>query len=68
MNAPLPEVWQVILDKARRTIDAARHALAGGFYEDAASRAYYAAFHGMTVLLLTENVQVTKHGQALGVQ
>ena len=33
------------LDKARRTLEAARYLLAGGFYGESVARAYYAAFY-----------------------
>ncbi|RLB03343.1 MAG: hypothetical protein DRG83_07155 [Deltaproteobacteria bacterium] len=42
------------LKKAEKTLEAARDLLKGGFYEDSASRAYYAAFHAVQILPLFE--------------
>lgn len=49
------------LRKARRFEAAARHLAAGGFYEDAVSRAYYAVFHAACALLGTIGRSVRTH-------
>lgn len=50
-------------DMARgdEALRAARHLLAGGFYSDAVSRAYYAAFHWASALLLTKGIETRTH-------
>lgn len=49
------------LRKARRFEAAARHLAAGGFHEDAVSRAYYAVFHGACALLATIGRTIRTH-------
>jgi len=46
-------------DTARgdQALAAARHLIAGGFQNDAVSRAYYAAFHWACAVLLTKGVE-----------
>ncbi|MBI3538289.1 MAG: HEPN domain-containing protein [Chloroflexi bacterium] len=49
------------LERAEQSIRAARDQAADGYYDFAASRAYYAAFYAATAALLSENVDMTKH-------
>ena len=51
---------------ARRKLDGARSALDSGFFEDAVSRAYYAAFHAVTAALATRELSYSSHGQVIG--
>jgi uncharacterized protein (UPF0332 family) len=52
---------QVELDKSRAALQAAQ-ALAGlGLWDDAVSRAYYAAFHAANALLLSEGILARTH-------
>jgi len=54
------------LGTARRKLDGARSALENGFFEDASSRAYYAAFHAATAALATRGFSYSSHGQVIG--
>ena len=45
------EELRAILAVAEEKLRSARHSLAGGYCADAASRAYYAAFHAITAVL-----------------
>ena len=49
------------LDRAERSLQAARELATGGFYDFAASRAYYAAFYAASALLLREGMEFSKH-------
>jgi uncharacterized protein (UPF0332 family) len=49
------------LERATSTLQAAKVLLAAGFSNDAASRAYYAAFHAATALLLAEGLSFSSH-------
>jgi uncharacterized protein (UPF0332 family) len=51
---------------ARAKLDAARVLLAAGAFGDAASRAYYAAFHAVSAALLTSGRAYSSHAQVLG--
>ncbi len=39
------------MERAERSVEAARQLATGGYYDFAASRAYYAAFYAATALL-----------------
>ncbi|OHB67940.1 MAG: hypothetical protein A2Y76_07785 [Planctomycetes bacterium RBG_13_60_9] len=49
------------LERAEQSIEAAKGLIAGGFYDFAASRAYYAAFYAATAALLSEGLALSKH-------
>lgn len=52
------------VNEARRgdeVLNAARHLLSYGFYNDAVSRAYYAAFHWARALLFTRGIESKTH-------
>jgi uncharacterized protein (UPF0332 family) len=49
------------LERAEESIRAARNLAADGFYDFAASRAYYAAFYAATAVLLSEGLDLSKH-------
>jgi uncharacterized protein (UPF0332 family) len=55
-----------LLAKASRMLDGARSAFDAGFYEDAVSRAYYAAFHAISATLAVKQLSFSSHGQTLG--
>ena len=51
-------------DETRRgdeALEAARHLLRGGFYNDAVSRAYYAAYHWARALLFLKGLEPKSH-------
>lgn len=50
------------LERAETNLHAARDLLDKGYYDIAASRAYYAAFYASSALLLKENLDTSKHG------
>lgn len=63
----LQEQLSDMLNKARRSLKAARGHLAEGDFDFAASRAYYAAFYAMEAALLSKGVACSTHGGVLTV-
>jgi uncharacterized protein (UPF0332 family) len=53
------------LERAEQSIQIARQLAIGGYYDVAASRAYYAAFYGATALLLHEDLELSKHSAVI---
>lgn len=53
------------LERAEQSIQAARELARNGYYDFAASRAYYAAFYGATALLLNEGLDFSKHSAVI---
>lgn len=53
------------LTRARSSLQAARALLREGFFDDAASRAYYAAFHAASAVLMADGKTFRKHGGLL---
>jgi len=49
------------LEKAQKKLAGAEYLLAEGLYDDAVSRAYYAAFHAAQACLLTEGQSAETH-------
>ncbi len=49
------------LERAEQSVRAAKDLAAKGYYDFAASRAYYAAFYGATAVLLNEGFDFSKH-------
>lgn len=49
------------LGRARTSLNAAKELAEKGYYDIAASRAYYAAFYSASALLLRENIDTNKH-------
>ena len=49
------------LERADMSIQAAKELASGGYYDFAASRAYYAAFYAATAILLHEELEFGKH-------
>lgn len=59
-----PEYEQEIaanLERAEKSIQAAKELAASGFDDFAASRVYYAAFYAATAALLNEGLEFSKH-------
>ncbi len=52
---------EALLERADTSLQAARELLARGFYDFAASRAYYAAFYAAAALLLKDDLKFRKH-------
>jgi uncharacterized protein (UPF0332 family) len=61
-----PELLRAFLDKANEKLTAARTMLEAGLFDDASSRAYYAAFHAVTAVLGTRGLSFSSHGQTIG--
>ena len=61
MTSPYTQEIAANLERAGQSIRAARELVAGGYYDFAASRAYYAAFYAATAALLGEGVDLSKH-------
>ncbi len=55
-----------MLKKAHSKLTTARSNLAQGYFDDAASRAYYAAFHAISAVLLTKGLHFSSHAQVIG--
>jgi uncharacterized protein (UPF0332 family) len=55
-----------LLIKASEKLETARIMYENARYDDAVSRAYYAAFHAMTAALLSRNLSYSSHGQVIG--
>lgn len=60
------EMLRAILAKADGKLTRAEKTLADGDAGDAASRAYYAAFHAITAVLATRNLSFSSHKQTIG--
>lgn len=56
---------ELMIQKAARSLAAARRLIAAGDYDFASSRAYYAAFYVMQAALLTKNLTPAKHAGAI---
>lgn len=61
-----PDVLEAMLRKADEKLAVARKDLESGFCGDAASRAYYAAFHAVSAVLAEHGLTFSSHGQILG--
>ena len=49
------------LERAETNLQAAKDLLEKTYYDIGASRAYYSAFYGASALLLSENIDTSKH-------
>ncbi|MBK1694721.1 hypothetical protein CKO09_08215 [Chromatium weissei] len=49
------------IERAKQSLAAANALTTNGYYDFAASRAYYAAFYGATAVLLNEGLDFSKH-------
>lgn len=56
---------QDILEKARQSLAAAKHLLAGCYHDFAASRAYYAMFYAAQALLEGMELSFSKHSAVI---
>ncbi len=68
MNEPQcpPEALRSILRKAKEKLAGAKMDFEAGFYDDAASRSYYAVFHAMTATLAQKGLSFSSHYQTVG--
>lgn len=63
---PTPEVIKAMLNKADEKLRSAVRDYEDGFYGDASSRAYYAAFHAISAALSFHGFTFSSHAQTLG--
>ncbi len=61
MTSDFSEEITANLDRSAESLQAARLMLEQGYYDYAASRAYYAAFYAATALVLKEGLDFRKH-------
>ena len=61
-----PEVVRSMFQKAEEKLRSAENSLASDFFDDASSRAYYAAFHAVTAVLGSKGLSYASHGQTIG--
>ena len=67
MSSDVPSTdHEELIRAAERKLASARHSLAGGFCDDAASRAYYSAFHAISAVLAAKGLTFSSHSQTLG--
>ena len=57
----MKEAVSELLDKSGQSIDAAKLLLTDGYFDFAASRAYYAMFYAVEALMLDEDLSFSKH-------
>ena len=55
------------IERAEQAVDAARKLASDGYYDFAASRAYYAVFYAASALLLNEGLEFRKHSGVIAV-
>ena len=60
------ENLQAMLKKAERKLVVAKKDLESGFFDDASSRSYYAAYHAAVAVLAERGLSFSSHGQTLG--
>ena len=65
MISPYADEIAANLERAERSLQAARQLAREDYFDFAASRAYYAAFYAATALLLNEGVEVSKHSAVI---
>ncbi len=65
MTLPHADEIAANLERAEQSIQAARQLAAGGYHDFGASRAYYAAFYAATAVLLSEEVELSKHSAVI---
>ena len=61
MTRPYAEEIAANLERASQSLGAARELTGKGYYDIAASRAYYAAFYAASAALLAEGLELSKH-------
>lgn len=61
MTQPYSEEITANLERAEQSTQAAKELASRGYYDFAASRAYYSAFYAGTAVLLGERLDMSKH-------
>ena len=62
----LPDEIQAALNTAQEKLSSAKVLLEAKHFADAASRAYYCAFHSISSVMLSKGLTFSSHGQAIG--
>ena len=65
MSARFADEIAANFERAEQSIQAARQLASGGYYDFAASRAYYAAFYAAAAVLLSEGLELSKHSAVI---
>jgi len=65
VTLPFDDEIKANLERAVQSIEAARQLMSGGYFDFAASRAYYAAFYAASAVLLAEGTEVSKHSAVI---
>ena len=65
MTSPFADEIAANLDRSVQSIEAARQLTSNGYFDFAASRAYYAAFYAATAVLLQEGLELSKHSAVI---
>lgn len=66
MKRPLGEEITAHLERAQHALEAAQALCNAGLFDDAASRAYYAAFHAASAALMAQGQTFKKHSALIG--
>ncbi len=61
----MKEQFQLILDKAKKSLEAARLLADQGYFDFSASRAYYSMFYAAEVLLLERGLAFSSHAAVI---
>jgi uncharacterized protein (UPF0332 family) len=65
VTSPFAEEIAANLERAVQSILAARQLMLSGYYDFAASRAYYASFYAATAILLREGLELSRHSAVI---
>ena len=65
MTSPFDDEIAANLERAEQSIQAAQQLAQEGYYDFAASRAYYAAFYAATAILLHDGLELSKHSAVI---
>jgi len=65
VTLPYADEISANLERSEQSVQAARQLASGGYYDFAASRAYYAAFYAATAILLSEGLELSKHSAVI---
>jgi uncharacterized protein (UPF0332 family) len=65
VTSPYADEIAANIERSEQSIQAARQLASGGYYDFAASRAYYAAFYAATAILLSEGLELSKHSAVI---
>lgn len=64
-DAELSKQLKIMMTKSRNSLEVAKQLHKQSHYNDAASKAYYAAFHALQAVLLTKGLSFSRHSAVL---